>query len=224
MTSGASWNEGGLSPELYQAAREAAHRAGMSVEEWLRSTFGDSAAIAGVRPATQGSISARLGELSQRFGHAGGADAESATPSMRGARLADTVAKLNARLEQLTTGRSPPANAAPDDHAPPIAPEPPSLGIDQAIAEIAARQRALESAPRPPEPQQAAPPSADFASLERQLHHITEQIETLRRPSGVEDAIAELRADLSDIARAVQEALPRRSLDSLQSDVHALAD
>src|SRR2546423_7897824 len=104
MTSGASWNEGGLSPELYQAAREAAHRAGMSVEEWLRSTFGDSAAAAGVRPAAQGSISARLGELSQRFGHPAGAEAEPG-PSVRGARLADTVAKLNARLEQLTAGQ-----------------------------------------------------------------------------------------------------------------------
>src|SRR5437868_13654233 len=148
MTSGASWNEGGLSPELYQAAREAAHRAGMSVEEWLRSTFGDSAATAGVRPATEGSISARLGELSQRFGHAGGADAEPAQ-SVRGARLADTVAKLNARLEQLTAARPSPDDTNSHDRAPPIAPEPPDLGIDQAIAEIAARQRALESAPAP---------------------------------------------------------------------------
>ena len=52
MNSGASWNERGLSPELYQAAREAASRAGMSVEEWLRSTFGDSAVTAGGRPQT----------------------------------------------------------------------------------------------------------------------------------------------------------------------------
>src|SRR2546423_14618254 len=119
MTSGASWNERGLSPELYQAAREAAHRAGMSVEEWLRSTFGDSAATAGVRPATQGSISARLGELSQRFVRAGGADAESAPPSVRGARLAATVAKLNARLEKLPHHRAPPATAPPSAHHPP---------------------------------------------------------------------------------------------------------
>src|SRR3954451_24508329 len=124
MTSGASWNERGLSPELYQAAREAAHRAGMSVEEWLRPTFGHSAATAGVRPPPQGSISARLGELSQRFSHAGGADGESATPSVRGARLADTVAKLNARLEQLTIARPSPADTNPGDRAQPIAPEP----------------------------------------------------------------------------------------------------
>ncbi|TMJ03460.1 MAG: hypothetical protein E6G97_10025 [Alphaproteobacteria bacterium] len=225
MTSGASWNERGLSPELYQAAREAAHRAGMSVEDWLRSTFGNPAA-AGVRPPAQGPISARLGELSQRFGHAGGAEPQGAAPSVRGARLSDTVAKLNARLEQLTAGKPSPVDPK-HELAPSIAPEPADLGIDEAIAEIAARQRALESAhaPASPEPQQAPPAAgADFASLERQLHHITEQIETLRRPSAVEDAIASLREDLSDIAHAIHEALPRRSLESLQSDVHALAE
>jgi localization factor PodJL len=218
MNSGASWNERGLSPELYQAAREAASRAGMSVEEWLRSTFGDSAVTAGGRPQT-GPLGTRLGELSQRFARAGD---EPAT-SVRGARLADTVAKLNARLEQMTAGQTPDAgHAAPS--APPISPELPDLGIDQAIAEIAARQRALENSPAAAEPPQPANSNPDFASLERQLHHITEQIETLRRPSGVEDAIAGLRNDLADVARAVHEALPRRSLESLQSDVHALAE
>src|SRR5205823_9946954 len=115
--------------------------------------------------------------------HAGSVEAEPAPSSVRGARLADTVAKLNARLEQLTVGRPSPNESNPRELAPPIAPEPAGFGIDAAVAEIAARQRTLETAPTPasPEPQQAAP-SPDFASLERQLHHITEQIETLRRP------------------------------------------
>ena len=89
MTSGASWNERGLSPELYQAAREAARRAGMSVDEWLDSTFGRPGA-----PAPR--------QCARRNRPA----------SLRGARLSDTVAKLNARLEQLTAGRAP-AEARP---------------------------------------------------------------------------------------------------------------
>src|SRR5689334_16783850 len=110
MNSSASWNAGGLSPELYQAAREAAQRAGMSVEDWLRSTFGDSA-VASMRPQTAGPLGTRLGELSQRFGH--GAEAEPAPTSVRGARLSDTVAKLNARLEQMNVARPiPPAAPA----------------------------------------------------------------------------------------------------------------
>ena len=83
MTSGASWNDRGLSPELYEAAREAARRAGMSVEEWLDSTFGN---VPGAPPAR----------------HPSRPDPKPA--SLRGARLTDTVARLNARLEQLTTG------------------------------------------------------------------------------------------------------------------------
>jgi localization factor PodJL len=226
MTPGASWNERGLSPELYQAAREAAARAGMSVDDWLRTTFGNSPATSTAKPQGQtGSLGARLGELSQRFARSG-EEIAPAAPSVRGARLEDTVTKLNERLEQLTAGRPAPAAAKHSlpETAPPIAPQSLDFGIDQAIAEIAARQHALDSAPAAEEPHQAAAANPDFASLERQLHHITEQIETLRRPSGVEDAIAGLRVDLSDVARAVNEALPRRSLESLQSDVQALAE
>ena len=64
----------------------------------------------------------------------------------------------------------------------------------------------------------------DLSNLERQLSHITAQLETLRQPSGVEDAIAALRADLSDIAHALNEAVPRRALEGLQADIHALAE
>jgi localization factor PodJL len=229
MTSGASWNERGLSPELYQAAREAARRAGMSVEDWLKSTFGDSAGASGER--SPGPLSGRLGELSQRFDRSAGNEPSApAATSVRGARLADTVAKLNARLEQLTSGR--PADntrhaaAEPPrrDDAPPTAPDNFDLGIDQAVAEIAARQRALEEVPAAAAAAAAAPASADFASLERQLHHITAQIETLRHPSAIEDAVTALRADLAGIAHAINEAMPRRALESLQNDVHALAE
>src|ERR1700752_609014 len=129
MNSSASWNAGGLSPELYQAAREAAHRAGMSVEDWLRSTFGDSA-VATMRQQSSGPLGARPGELSQRFGHA--AEAEPAPLSVRGARLSDTVAKLNSRLDQMTASRpgAPAAQAAAPSPAPK---EPRERDIDEVI-------------------------------------------------------------------------------------------
>src|SRR3954452_21298258 len=192
MNSSASWTAGGLSPELYQAAREAAHRAGMSVEDWLRSTFGDSA-VSSMRPQSAGPLGARLGELSQRFGHAAETDAAPMAP--RGAGLTDTVAKLNARLEQMSTGHATPAASATVPSAPPVSKsESSELGIDQVIAEIEARQRALDGAPAAPapaaaparvaaaEPAQMAAP--DFSRLEQQLQHITKQIESLRQPSG----------------------------------------
>jgi localization factor PodJL len=98
--------------------------------------------------------------------------------------------------------------------------------MDQVLAEISARQRALEEAPTQravPAWQAADVPGADFASLERQLIHITTQIEALRRPCGVEDSVAALRADLAEIARAISDALPRRTLEGLQADMQALA-
>ena len=83
MNSGAAWNDRGLSPELYDAAREAARRAGMSVEEWLSATFGKTAVASANRPSG--------GTPSRRF------EAETAAPQ-RGERLSDTVAKLNALI------------------------------------------------------------------------------------------------------------------------------
>jgi hypothetical protein len=117
MNSGATWNERGLSPELYQAAREAARRAGMSVEEWLSATFG----AADHSAHNEASYAATSGS---RF-----EGTEPEAPSRRGARLSDTVAKLNARLEQLTSGRdSPPdARAAPEPRrSPRLLPSPAS--------------------------------------------------------------------------------------------------
>ena len=43
-----------------------------------------------------------------------------------------------------------------------------------------------------------------FLQSRAPARHITAQIETLRQPGGVEDAIASLRADLADIARALE--------------------
>jgi localization factor PodJL len=232
MTSGFSRTDG-LSPELREAARAAAQRSGMSVEEWLRATIGESAAAAGVTPS-YGSIAGRLDQLSQRMGQPRG-DAGTFSAS-RGAdhttaRLADTVARLNERLDQLTTGR---ASHGEVDHrlsalggefeslrrnqAPPIAP---GADIDSAVAEIAARQRALdETAQRPP----GTATSADLANLQAQLRHMSEQIDQLRQPSGVEDAISGLRRDLGEIASTINEAMPRRALDALQAEVRALAE
>src|ERR1044072_6944961 len=144
MNSSASWNAGGLSPELYQAAHEAAQRAGMSIDDWLRSTFGHSA-VASMRQQNSGPLGARLGELSQRFGHA--AEAEAAPMTARGARLTDTVAKLNARLEQMSAAR-PAAPAAPPATNARVTPaaDAPEHDIADVIAEIEARQRALDAA------------------------------------------------------------------------------
>src|SRR5258707_312228 len=140
MTSGVSWNEPGLNPEAQRGAGDAARRAGLSSGR-----------------SNSGSISARLEELSQRIGGLAGSNVAAApiTSSVRGARLSETVARLNARLAQMPTGGAEPQgqgvfdrafDAARRDHAPQAMLAPSDLGIDQVIAEIAARQRMLDEA------------------------------------------------------------------------------
>lgn len=254
MNSSVPWNEAGLPPELQQAAREAARRAGMSVDQWLKSAINEQGSVSARSPRQGSSLGGRIADLSQRIAGLGRGSVrpEPAPDAARDeivdrttARLGSMAARLNERLEQLSTGRRPSGGIehrvetvdhelSSVHHAPPIAPGPGSFGIDQAIAEIAARQLALEDSPAlapaaPPQPAARPEPpftadySTEFASLQAQLREITDQIQGLRRPCGVEDAVGALRRDLAEIARTVEEAMPRRAIETLQAEVRALA-
>jgi len=64
--------------------------------------------------------------------------------------------------------------------------------------------------------------SRRLENLDGHLRRITEQIETLRRPD-VEGAIRALRAELGDIGHALNEALPRHAIETLEMQVQVLA-
>jgi localization factor PodJL len=154
----------------------------------------------------------------------------------------------------------------------------PTLSIEDAVAEISARQRALDSAPATPisaalpgpalDRETAAPaavaesampgpaaaaefvvpapaaarapvldtesvlpapaaspaPTVDFSSLEGQLRQITARIEALQPTADLERAMVAIRTDLAEIARQLNEALPRRAVESLEIEVKALAE
>ena len=133
----------------------------------------------------------------------------------------------------------------------PLVPERPApvadVAIDQAVAEIAQRQRALDGDGAPARAfaeaaavmarpalnfeRRAAPRheasqgvKGDLSGLEDQLRRITSQIEALRPADGLESAITSLRSELSEIGRSLTEALPRRAVDSLEIEVKALAE
>ncbi|MGN6570326.1 MAG: hypothetical protein ACTHLO_02805, partial [Pseudolabrys sp.] len=105
--------------------------------------------------------------------------------------------------------------------------------LDRALAEIAARKRMLNgqpplpaAAPAPAPQPTPAPvfqqvPAQDLSGLEDQLRRITDQIETLRKP-GVEEAINALRDELGDIGRALNEAMPRRAIDTIEKQIQGL--
>ena len=194
MTSSASWNDGGLSPELYQAAREAAHRAGMSVDDWLRSTFGNSPVRARRASRAQtGPLGARLGELSQRFGHAAEAVCTRRSSSVRGARL-DRHRRQAQRTPRSIDHR--PAGPGRLKHAEPVAPRrEPRLRrrSRRAIRSISAStsnrrdrraaQHALDTTPSAQHRTSSQLRRTRISrSLEQQLQHITDQIESLAAP------------------------------------------
>src|SRR5205085_4505355 len=104
-----------------------------------------------------------------------------------------------------------------------------SMDLGSAIAEINARRGELDGGPaamtRMPSPPLASPTpqSPNLTSLERQLHQITSQMETLRRPDSVDLSIQQFREELAEIRRSLTEALPRRAIDSLEAEIRSLA-
>jgi localization factor PodJL len=128
-----------------------------------------------------------------------------------------------------------------DETAPPsTAPDFAALGFDEALAEIAARQEALEAEaePRQSLEQQfarlserlttgaagASGTAGDFSGLQQQIHQLTEQLESWRGPGDIREAIAGLRQELAEIGRKLTEAAPRCAVEALEAEMRVLAE
>jgi localization factor PodJL len=121
----------------------------------------------------------------------------------------------------------------------PAEPELTPFGFDAALAEIAQRQQALDEAEAPgPLEQRLArlsqklaagggdEPAAphDFSGLHQQIRELTDRLESLHGPGGFQEMIVALRQELAEIGRKLTEAAPRRAVEALQAEVHALAE
>jgi localization factor PodJL len=239
----APWHVKGIDPEARYTAREAARRSGVSVGQWLNSVILEQAADNGIafdpdEPDAQryhgddlAAINDRLDDLRRQFAllaenHFGPARPADDTSQ----RIAEAILHLNGRLDQvIAEGRT--ASRTLEQRVNSVDRALTSLsqerlrgayvggeaatqaatyargepdGVDQVVAQIAARQRALDG-------EFAAPPSG-----------------ALWRPSGapvqcrVDDAIEALRKDLTDIGRSLSEAMPRRAVEALETQVRAL--
>ena len=154
-----------LRPETREAARAAARRSGRSVEEWLNSVVAQSAANAELDAVLFGDehdadVQERLDELSRRIDRlARQTPAPAAAPQKSAPEtdeLARVVARLDRRLDHFVqfAHSLPPATAGWQP-------------VDRAVAEIAARQRALRGeAPVPPAmvPPAIAPQPTPYAN------------------------------------------------------------
>jgi len=238
MKFGVPWSVKGIRPEARETAREAARRAGMPLGEWLNSVILQQAEDEGIDPNAHGDDDAygdyadvhqRIDDLSRRIEQMSRAGPAAYAPR-RGRsesdKMAEMISRLDRRLDQFAKASRP--------LAPPIAPAMPPMQIppslDRAVAEITARQRVLNGEPAPARAQTPMAPSAvapaplpaqDISGLEDRLRQITDQIETLRRP-GVEEAINALREELGEIGRALNEAMPRRAIDTIEKQIAGL--
>jgi localization factor PodJL len=231
------------------SAQGASRPVGMSLGQWLNTKVGrpEQAGTPAMEQPVTASLAAsgqdiaeihrRLDSITQQINQlAPGRTSAPATAAAAGGlanQLNDAISRLDSRLARL----SQPAPPRPPQPAPTELPPPPAFGaqrqgmdnadLGNAIAEIAARRGELDgsayrqSASRPPLP--ASPPAPTLSSLERQLQQITSQMETLRRPDGLDQSIATFREELAEIRRSLTEALPRRAIESLETEIRSLA-
>ena len=185
-------------------------------------------------------------------------------PKLAQARLFDrdldaTLAEITARQRALDHDASPAPGPA---HAPlPAQPAAPPMQLDTAaeaplqpsLAPLAERLDALgrrmdqilnEPQPRDDEPDRSAiaaelkrlseridevnKPQGD--ALERELKALSGRIEAMRREiaeretAQTEHAVAELRADIAQIATRLGDLAPRKAVETLEAEIHALGD
>jgi localization factor PodJL len=144
----------------------------------------------------------------------GAAPAYRASPPLSPGSLGFAIAEIAARQSELDKA-TPLPKPAPPRSAPPAAPviAPPAAPV---MAPPATPVLAPELAP-------SIAPSPDFSVLERHLLKITNQIEALRRPDGLEQSIAAFRSELMEIRRAITEAMPRRAIETIENEIRLLS-
>ena len=174
-------------------------------------------------------------------------------------QFAEVISKLDHKLDQLITDNKATkleieqrmhgvkravADFGTESHRTRL-PAAPATPLDQALLEIADRQRTLDEPPPeasaaavPPSPTASPSPAAspvpsdalpraftqEFSGLEQQLRQINSQIETLNRPCGIDKAVDTLRDDLAEIGVMLQDAMPRRAVEALESEMRKLAE
>lgn len=246
MTGAPGYVKGGRR-DARDTAPDAAHRSGSAFRRWL------GAAVPGARPAESDAIATdavasgpttsepsdaelrateiRATEIrADAPASATGPDALAASlrrpvPDRDLVALCNRFEGITRQLERLvrtTLDSGPAAGSGTIDGKSPL---------ERAVAEIAARQRALDEDGMPAEPSMfapvltpaAAPPAVDLSRLEDQLRAITAQIETLRSPCRAAELAGELRQELRQIGRAVHDLVPRHAFEALEAEVRALS-
>ncbi len=232
------WHVKGIHPDAREVARDAARRSGLSVGEWLNSLIID--ATADQRPASDASKQPR-----RRSPYDG--EPAAAHSDLRFASISRQIEELKWRINHLSRDNSAWPVPYLDDAADPrggpgpIAPGHGDFpygdagqarpcrghdridGVDEALAEIAARQQALdgESAetrtyPGDAEPE-ASPPPTNTSNAEQQLREIGARMKALQNSCRYDGMTTEL-------ARTIEEAAPKRAIEGIEEQLRRLTN
>jgi localization factor PodJL len=227
----------------WEAAREAARGAGVPVSEWLDSVIASKEAAEPLRPARP----------RDNFGRAKVADnARPRTRDFDSAEPRQVVQEdlsgvksrldtLGRQLEELARANSPktntgaprmPAFSSQQRQSQPRPQAPSHLAsrplpasatpLERALHEIEQRRRTLDGEVLPRAMPSPLPPQS-VLDLELQIHDITRSVEAMR-PCAMDNAIDTIRSDLAEIAGMMKEAMPRRAVEALETEVRTLAE
>jgi len=246
------WHVKGVHPDAREVAREAARRSGVSVGTWLNALIVEAAdkdipprkpeatAPDGAGPAHNpraaatppgddpiAAIGRQIDELKWRIDslsrddstrHAGVSAGAEETGS---ARLAEAIARIDRRLDRLGGNRASSAAGKETPHHD----QGGDQGVDEALAEITARQQALDHefaqpplldvpAPHPPDKRATEPPATSSA-IEQQLADIATRIKSLQGSMHFDGLAA-------DFARTIEQATPKRSIEAVEEQLRQL--
>jgi localization factor PodJL len=234
------WHVKGIHPDAREVAREAARRSGVSVGAWLNSLIitaaeqdespmdesppAPAASPAPAPPAARTpageeltTIGRQIDELKWRLESlsrdgstrqaAASAAATAAAEEIRSARLADAISRIDRQLDRLSRSKRP-TRADADDT------------VDDAFAEITARQHALEDEFTAPHlfdlpDADAARRRTENAAVEKQLQEIAAQIKALQGTMQF-DGLA------SGLTRTIEEAAPKKAIEAIEEQLRQL--
>ena len=225
------WHVKGVRPEAREVARDAARRSGLSVGEWLNSLIidavGDEDSAAGryrepapfnpparSQPTGTGdagfaAIRKDIDELKWQINRLSLGNARSSTAldpgDWRGAQLAESIARIERQLGGLNRIGST-SHADPDRN----------LGVEDALAEIAARQEFLDAESTDTRPSRTpsaghemSRPQVDPAVFEQQLRDIGVRINAC-------DGMA------AEISRTIERGAPKRAIEAIEEQLRRL--
>ncbi len=205
------WTVDGVRPDARMAAREAARHSGMSVGDWLNCAileraveddcYKDGRDDRELRAQALDLLHRRLDELANWIDKS--LQQDQADTVRREQDEAEHIGKMIDGLKRQLKECAPSQQRMPPNIVPSIVPAPTNerAGAPQAAPAVPASNQGL-------------------SEREEQLQRIGDQIETLLNPGLV--TINEMRAELEELSRTINEALPRQTLDAIERQLQAL--